>query len=172
MDMSVIKHADALNHIPSPWFRVPSCLCHIRYAGMSDRVSSLAMFEYHPHKYVCCQTVNLISQIIWYFLEGFNLREKDYPNASNILNNYQKYIVPIKDSDLQFAFYKSKKTGRWWLSSSIELDANANYNENNTMFLSRLFSNLPKRVYRIFKETNILEFHHLYVLIYFIYFLC
>ena len=159
VDMSAIKHADA----PGTTFPSPNGLeshhaCVIsRYAGMSDRVSSFGIFEFNPHKDVSHQTVNLISQIIWYFLEGFNLRVKDYPNANNINNNYQKYIVPIKDSDLQFAFYKSKKTGRWWLSSSIELDENANYNEkiipcSYQDYVSASSGNLPKRVYRILKS--------------------
>ena len=159
MDMSVIKHADA----PGTTFPSPNGLeshhaCVIsRYAGMSDRVSSFAIFEFNPHTDLCNQTVNLISQIIWYFLEGFSLRLKDYPNSKNINNNYQKYIVPIKDSDLQFAFFKSKNTGRWWVSSSIELDQNANYNQKITPcsyqdYLSTSTGSIPKRIYRILKS--------------------
>ncbi len=159
IDMSSIKQADA----PGTTFPSPNGLeahhaCIIsRYAGMSDRVSSFAVFEFDPHKDLCSQTVNLISQILWYFLEGFNLRVKDYPNAKNINNNYQKYIVPVKDSDVQFLFFKSKNTGRWWVSSSIELDKEVSYNNkiipcSYQDYLSASDGNIPKRVYRILKS--------------------
>ena len=126
---------------------------------MSDRVSSFGVFELaelYDHR---DQTSNLIAQIIWYFLEGYSLRVNDSPNASNINSKYQKYIIPIKDSDLQFIFYKSKDTGRWWFSSSMEFNEETNYRERLIAcsyedYLNTISGDIPKRIYRILKSIT------------------
>ena len=134
-------------------------ICAIsRYAGISNKVSSFGVFEFND---ICdrdLQTVHLMSQIIWYFLEGFYLRVNDSPNAKNIHTNYQKYIVPIKDSDLQFIFYKSKNTGRWWFSSSMDFNEDINYKKKIIAcsyedYLNTISGDIPKRIYRILKTT-------------------
>jgi formiminoglutamase len=53
----------------------------------------------------------LVAQILWYFLEGVSCRAKDYPFCTK--EKYLKYNVPI-DNDVM-TFYKSDKSGRWWL---------------------------------------------------------
>ena len=78
-----------------------------RYAGLSDRVSSFGVFN------VTNETAQslLISQILWYFIEGFNFRMNEYPYISK--KTYFKYIVPQEGTDL--VFYKSDLSGRWWI---------------------------------------------------------
>ncbi|GAL74750.1 formiminoglutamase [Nonlabens ulvanivorans] len=49
--------------------------------------------------------------MIWYFIEGYNYRAGEHP--VNVENGYLKYRVPIEDEVL--TFYKSNKTGRWWI---------------------------------------------------------
>ena len=53
----------------------------------------------------------MVSQIIWYFIEGVNCRIKDDDFKDEQL--YQKFNVLIEDQDI--IFYKSVKTGRWWM---------------------------------------------------------
>ena len=60
------------------------------------------------------------------------MRANDYPSFKTINVNYQKYFIPIRESDLQFVFYKSKITGRWWVSSCMEFDKETNYKEQIT----------------------------------------
>ncbi len=79
----------------------------IRYAGISDKVSTLGVFNFNNST----KEVSLVSQILWYFLEGFALRSGEYPFGTK--DNYFKYIVPIDDEEL--IFYKSDRTGRWWI---------------------------------------------------------
>ena len=160
IDLSSIKQSDAPGtNSPSPNGIDAHHICAIsRYIGMSDRVSSFGVFEFND---ICdrdLQTVHLMSQIIWYFLEGFYLRVNDSPNAKNIHTNYQKYIVPIKDSDLQFIFYKSKNTGRWWFSSSMDFNEDINYKKKIIAcsyedYLNTISGDIPKRIYRILKTT-------------------
>ena len=158
IDLNAIKQSDApgITH-PSPNGLESHHICALsRYAGISDRVSSFGVFELNYEKDINRQTVNLISQIFWYFLEGFSLRVSDYPSAKNIKDNYQKYLIPVKDSDLQFIFYKSKQTGRWWVSSSMEFDQETNYREKIAPcsyedYLSTISGDIPKRIFKILK---------------------
>lgn len=78
-----------------------------RYAGISDKVSSLGIFNHNNSR----QEAVIIAQIVWYFVEGFHFRSNEYPFGSR--ENYLKYIVPLEEEDL--VFYKSDKTDRWWI---------------------------------------------------------
>lgn len=78
-----------------------------RYAGISDKVSCLGIFNHTGSK----QEMVLISQIIWYFIEGIHYRSKEYPFGSK--EHYIKYTVPFEEEDI--VFFKSNKTDRWWI---------------------------------------------------------
>lgn len=79
----------------------------VRYAGISDKISSFGIFNF----YNSIKEVSLVSQMLWYFIEGYNLRSKEYPFGSK--DDYFKYIVPLEDEEL--IFYKSNKSERWWI---------------------------------------------------------
>tara|TARA_B100000902_G_C27268527_1_gene894993 strand:+ start:413 stop:1594 length:1182 start_codon:yes stop_codon:yes gene_type:complete len=158
LDLSSIRQADAPGStFPSPNGIDAHHACVIaRYAGMSDRVSSFGVFEFNPAYDINFQTANLLGQIIWYFIEGFSLRVADYPSAQTINKNYQKYFIPIKDTDLQFIFYKSKITGRWWVSSCMDFHEETNYKErimpcSYEDYLGASNGDIPKRIFRILK---------------------
>ncbi len=121
IDLSSIKNADApANNNATPNGFTGAEVCAIaRYAGISDKVTSFGVYEYNAKHDVKSQTAQLISQMIWYFIEGVNYRAKDYPFG--LKDNYQKFIVPIEDQILNF--HKSNKSGRWWME--------INLNENN-----------------------------------------
>ncbi|NOR27245.1 MAG: arginase [Lutibacter sp.] len=121
VDISAIKNADApANRNATPNGFTGAEICAIsRYAGISDKVTSFGIYEYNAQFDSKTQTAQLISQMIWYFIEGVNYRAKDYPFG--LKDNYQKYIVPIEDQVLNF--HKSNKSGRWWME--------INLNENN-----------------------------------------
>lgn len=78
-----------------------------RYAGLSDKVSALGIFNHSGSR----AEAMLIAQIIWYFVEGFHFRSNEYPFGSK--DQYLKYIVPHEDEEI--VFYKSNKTERWWI---------------------------------------------------------
>lgn len=121
IDLSSIKRADApANNNATPNGFTGTEICAIsRYAGISDKVTSFGIYEYNPKLDSNNQTAQLISQMIWYFIEGVNYRANDYPFG--LKDNYKKYIVPIEDQVLNF--HKSNKSGRWWME--------INLNENN-----------------------------------------
>jgi len=78
-----------------------------RYAGLSDRVSAFGMFNINN----VSEKSLLITQILWYFVEGVNYRMNEYPYISK--SSYLKYIVPLEAQEL--VFYKSDISDRWWM---------------------------------------------------------
>ena len=84
----------------------------MRYAGLSDKVTSCGIFEYNNSLDNFGQTAKLIAQMFWYFLDGFKQRKNELnPN----LNECTKYTVSFDDGENEVQFYKSNKTGRWWI---------------------------------------------------------
>jgi len=113
-NLSAVKQADA----PGTWENSPSgftseeaCrVCH--YAGMSDKISSIGFYGYCKEKDKRDQTAKLIAQMVWYLLEGIYHRKKDFPVSTDRMT---EYIVSFKDHDFDITFWKSNKTGRWWI---------------------------------------------------------
>ncbi|MCX2679984.1 formimidoylglutamase [Galbibacter sp. EGI 63066] len=109
VDMSSVKASElgyASNTYPNGFDGREICAI-ARYAGISDKVTGFGLFDCKDTK----QSAQLTAQIIWYFLEGYNYRKKDYPFISSA--NYNKYIVPLDDIDI--CFYKSNISDRWWI---------------------------------------------------------
>lgn len=87
-------------------------ICAIsRYAGISNKVSSFGIYEFKSTSELDT-TPMLIAQMVWYFIEGYNCRVNDTYDLSTS-DDHQKYTVLIEDDEL--IFYKSLKTGRWWI---------------------------------------------------------
>lgn len=88
-------------------------LCAItRYAGMSDTLSQLGIFEYNPRLDDHGHSAHLCAHAIWYFFEGVSLRFGDYPIGSR--KDYEKYTVLFEEED-DINFFKSPSSGRWWM---------------------------------------------------------
>jgi len=154
IDMSSLKNADApANRNGSPNGFSGADICAIaRYAGISDKVTSFGIYEYNAMFDVKNQTAQLISQMIWYFIEGVNYRANDYPFG--LKDNYQKYIVPVEDQILNF--YKSNKSGRWWMEIVVSEN---NKNSRHTLipctyqdYISATNQEIPERWIRTLKK--------------------
>ncbi|HCQ30736.1 MAG TPA: arginase [Flavobacteriales bacterium] len=113
-DISAVRYSDAFangNAVPNGLWGNEACQI-ARYAGLSDKVSSFGLYEYNPKLDKQNVTAQLASQIIWYFIEGFYNRKKDYPVSD--ISGYLKYIVHLDDGK-ELNFYKSDKSERWWM---------------------------------------------------------
>jgi len=113
VDISALRKTEAPannNTTPNGFYGEEMCAI-LRYAGLSDKVSSLGIFEYNSNLDDKNQTAQLVAQMIWYFIEGVNFRIGEYPFGSK--KDYLKYIVPIDDDIINF--YKSNKSNRWWM---------------------------------------------------------
>ena len=124
IDIGCIRKSEApANSNASPNGFYGDEICAIsRYAGISDKVSSFGIYEYNSKHDDHCQTAHLIAQMIWYFIEGVSSRVKDYPFSGR--ENYQKFTVLLEEDD-PLTFYKSHKSGRWWIEINI-LSSNKN----------------------------------------------
>ncbi|SED07593.1 Arginase family enzyme [Tenacibaculum sp. MAR_2009_124] len=117
-DIGCVRQSDApgnTNASPNGFYGEDACAI-ARYAGISDKVTSFGVYEYNGAIDVNNQTAKLIAQIIWYFIEGVNKRANDYPFASK--ESYEKYTVILDDDD-PLNFYKSDRSGRWWMEINL-----------------------------------------------------
>jgi formiminoglutamase len=84
----------------------------MRYAGVSDKLSAVGLFEYNQDLDVNNQTAQLLAQMIWYFVDGYKMRKQELnPNLKNCI----KYTVAFEDGKNEIIFYKSQSSGRWWM---------------------------------------------------------
>lgn len=109
IDLTSVKSSDSGNftNFQPNGFNGKEICSLSRYAGISDKVSCIGIFN---HASSSSESV-LISQIIWYFIEGIHYRSNEYPFGSK--ESYIKYTVPFEDEDI--VFFKSNKTERWWI---------------------------------------------------------
>ncbi|MEO8773546.1 MAG: formimidoylglutamase [Gelidibacter sp.] len=131
-------------------------ICAIaRYAGISNKVSSFGIYEYQPSK-DDHGTAMLISQMLWYFIEGVNCRIAE--NPLNDGTNYQKFNVIIEDDDL--IFYKSIKTGRWWIEIPFLPDANNKLKKHTLLpcmhedYIEATQGKIPERWYKAYRKNS------------------
>lgn len=84
-----------------------------RYAGMSDKCSSIGFYEYNPTFDPMEHTGSLVAQMIWCFIDGFYGRKQDTPVIPK--SDYIIYRTPLETEDYELIFAKSKKSDRWWM---------------------------------------------------------
>jgi len=131
-------------------------ICAItRYAGISNRVSSFGIYEY---QYASKDhiTAMLIAQMIWYFIEGVNCRVKDDDFTNS--KYYQKYNVLIDGEEL--IFYKSIKTGRWWIEIPFLENLNNKLKKHALLpcthadYKAAMEGKTPERWYKAYRKNN------------------
>ncbi|HRE73290.1 MAG TPA: formimidoylglutamase [Flavobacteriales bacterium] len=114
-DLSAIRHADAPGNAesgPNGLFGEEACqLC--RYAGMSDKLTSAGFYELNPARDSHGQTTHLVAQMIWYLVDGYYNRKKDFPIGDRSL--FTKYRVTSPQFDHEILFFKSNRSDRWWM---------------------------------------------------------
>lgn len=115
VDMGVVRHSDAPGVAHSgPNGLYGEQLCQLgRFAGMSDKVTALGLFEYNPEYDRREMTAHLLAQMAWCFAEGVGHRKNDFPKGPK--DEYLKYIVAVPEARDNITFYKSPKSDRWWM---------------------------------------------------------
>lgn len=88
----------------------------MRYAGLSDRLSVLGLFDMPSTS----RSDQLLAQMVWYVLEGYCYRVNEYPFS--IHEPCKKFVVPQEQEML--IFFRSEKSQRWW----IEVPKDRTYN--------------------------------------------
>lgn len=113
IDINCVKYSDApANKNASPNGFFGDEICKIaRFAGMGERMSSFGIYGYMPEQDEHHITAKLISQMIWYYIDGLYLQKDEAPLSDS--NQFLEYHITFTDNDT--LFYKSKKTNRWWM---------------------------------------------------------
>lgn len=115
-DLSAVRSGDSPQNLrtgPNGLYAEEACKL-IRYAGMSNKLSSCGIFgwfggtaEYNP------LSASLVAQLVWHLLDGFfNRIEEGVPGNAEDFTIY-KVSSGLVDADIQF--YKSNRSGRWWM---------------------------------------------------------
>ena len=156
-DLNAIKQAEAPAHPnPSPNGFSGEEACQIsRYAGISDTLKYFGIFELYPRYDLNGQTASLVSQMLWYFIDGFSQRKSEYPDSYN--ENFTRYIVNMNDMDHEMTFIKSHLTERWWfeipdLKKEDEEKVYIPCSHND--YLMACNQEIPERWWRAFQKIN------------------
>ncbi|WP_242929455.1 formimidoylglutamase [Pontibacter vulgaris] len=114
IDISALRHQDAPGYAPAnPFGLTAEEACQICwYAGLSDNLTSLGIYEYQPELDERELTASTIATMIWYFIEGYYHRKNEINFTST---KFTKYAVAFNDNPDRMIFYKSKQSEKWWL---------------------------------------------------------
>ncbi len=127
-------------------------ICAIaRYAGISDKVSVFGVYEMENTSL----SAQLVSQIIWYFIEGISFRVQELPSSND--EDFSKFTVPTDTEEL--VFYKSHVTERWWvvvpsiLSSHTKTNTTALLPCTQQDYLDACNQIIPERWLKAYKKS-------------------
>jgi len=155
VDLNSVKSSDSgnlINFTPNGFDGKEICSLS-RYAGISDKVSSFGIFNHNNSK----EEAVLITQMIWYFIEGVNYRSNEYPFGTK--ENYLKYIVPLENEEL--VFYKSNKTDRWWIEINFFAGQHNKLKKNTLLpcshdeYLAACNHEIPERWWKAQRKNSI-----------------
>ena len=159
-DISAVRTSDAPGNayaLPNGFYGEEACQI-ARYAGISDKLTSVGFYEYNPRLDIRKQTAALISQIIWYFIDGYYNRKNDFPHIQKEKDDYIKYRVSVKDNKQEIVFFKSKKSDRWWMEVPCPTDINTNYQRHYLVpcsyndYLFALKNEMPDRWWQVYQK--------------------
>jgi hypothetical protein len=131
VDMGCIRASDApgnANASPNGFYGEEICQI-MRYAGLSDKLSSIGIYEINPRLDRQSQTAQLAGQMIWYFIDGFYSRMGDFPPDKK--KDMVKFTVSLKDFKDEVIFYHSNKSERWWMEVPIRAKQRERYERHH-----------------------------------------
>ncbi len=126
-DISAVRYSDApsnINGSPNGLSGEEACLL-TRYAGMSNVLTSLGIYGYNDADDTHGMTARLVSQMIWYFVDGYLVRKTEAQ-----LTEREEFIVfNVAFTDNDTTFLKSKRTNRWWMKLPDQSFVPCSYND-------------------------------------------
>ena len=122
LNLSALKHSEAPGQLdPGPTGFTVEEACQIaRYAGMSDKLKAFGIYGYQQANDHKAQGAKAAALMAWYFLDGFYNRKGDFPVSTDGL---VEYIVDFKKLDYQLTFWRSERSGRWWMQVPVKTRA-------------------------------------------------
>ena len=153
IDMGAIKNADMpAQKISHPNGFTGQEICTLtRMAGISVQNKILGIFEYNPYYDKNMNGAHLAAQMIWYYIEGKNVYQPDYPHIDK--KNLIKFIVD--NEIIKLNFYKNTQTSRWWVEIPGFGGKNKLFSCTEKDYYEALELKLSKRIYQIINKTSI-----------------
>lgn len=112
-DMTALKHSEAPNSLNHPNGLYADEACQLmKYAGTSNRIKVFGLFGLNMGSEPDELAVNLAAQLVWYFVQGYLIRDKRKPDESDV---YSAFSVEIPELSAPLVFYKNNDTGQWWI---------------------------------------------------------
>mgnify|MGYP003883509599 FL=1 len=114
IDLQAVRASDFKgDHYQNPNGFYNHELCQLaRYAGISDKLTSLGIFNLLPGN-LSEQSHQEVAQLIWYFMDGVSQRMGDFPIGSK--KDYIRFTVFMEEIKHDLVFFKSNKSDRWWM---------------------------------------------------------
>ncbi len=126
-DLSAVRYPDAIinsNGSPNGFTGEEACLLS-RYAGMSNQLTSYGIYGYNSSKDINDMTAKLIAQMIWYFIDGYQVSKTEA-----LLSDIEDFVTfHISFTDNDTVFIKSKRTNRWWMKMPDQTYVPCAYND-------------------------------------------
>ncbi len=118
IDLSALKYSDA----PFQMHKNPvGCsveqACQLAYyAGRSERNKAFCLYGMEDGAVDKKVHSMLLSNLVWYFLQGSNSRSAGYPVD---VSRMQTYLVDGQIENLTLEFYKDEQSQKWWLKNPL-----------------------------------------------------
>lgn len=160
IDLGVVRAAEHPAHAdagPNGLDALQACQLG-RYAGMSDRLKAVGIFEHNPDLDDRGRGAMLAAQLVWHILDGIFSQPADYPKCPK--EDYTRYIVDLPDVRHEVVFYKSPRSDRWWME--VPFPAPGEKAEDRTLLVScdyatyeeAMRGELPERWWRVFQKLG------------------
>jgi formiminoglutamase len=145
-DIAAIQHAHApANYLTPNGFNGEEACTLMQYAGMSRQCSSIGIYGYIPQQDSHNLTAKQVSHMLWYIMDGINKgkQEADLDNR----NDFDEFTIAF--GEVETAFLRSKRTGRWWMQLHNGKYAACSYND----YLTASRNDIPERWMRAVERS-------------------
>ena len=108
-----------------------------RFAGMSEALTSFGIYGYNAKDDSHNMTARLVSQMIWYFVDGYLVRKTE----AKLTERDEFIVFNVAFTDNDTVFLKSKRTNRWWMRLPDHNFVPCSYND----YLAASADQIPER---------------------------
>ena len=130
--------------------------CQIaHYAGASYKLMSFGIYGFRQKFDRDQQTAQVVGQVIWYFIDGFVSRQRDFPMPS-AMKQMTQYVVEIPSFEYRLTFWRSNRSNLWWME--IPLKAKRKHDRHRLVpcsyndYLQACNDDLPERLFNAFRR--------------------
>lgn len=160
VDMTAVRRSDAPGTTrPGPNGFHGEELCQLmRYAGISEKITSVGIYEMDPARDVDGVTAQLAAQLVWCFLDGYRSRTNDLPWLDR--KRFTRFRIPIRGHEQELVFYKSMVSDRWWMDIPYRAEQEARFERHHLVPCSysdyqlACREEVPDRWWRTFQKLS------------------